>query len=91
MTSSPTPYLGQTILCQKHDSFLYASSYSLQAFRLNNESSQAIGKLLTIETLIRIFDKDFRCIRCQIKLMLKFDEQAFHAMSRNKLFNYPSD
>ena len=51
---------------------------------------KAFGKLLTVEALMYIFDKELLCIYCQIKLMLRFAKQAFHAISRNKLFDHPT-
>ena len=37
-----------------------------------------------------IFDKDLPCIHCQIKLIQRFDKQAFFSISRNILFNHPT-
>ena len=60
-------------------------------YKLNNESIPIIDKLSTIKILMHIFDKDLHCIHYQIKLILRFDEQEFHTISQNKLFDHPTD
>ena len=79
-------YLLWNSLSVEHGSLFYASLYTLQASKLNNESTQAIDKLSTVETLMHICDKNLHYIHYQMKLILKFDKQAFKAINRINLF-----
>ena len=79
-------YWGQTIFYRKHDLLLYISPYPNSI----NESIPIICKFFTVETFMHIFDKDLYCIRCQLKLILQIDKQAFHVISWNILFDDPT-